>query len=113
VANDTSTKLLDLLPAFDRDQEQTVAEAESAAELCASVRSALAELDERERYIVEHRLMADAEDALTLAELGQQLGVSRERARQLEARAKRKLRSRFSELEQAEGSPRTDLGCAA
>jgi len=41
--------------------------------------------------------MADAEDALSLAEIGRRLGVSRERARQLEDRAKRKLRSRISE----------------
>ena len=33
-----------------------------------------------------------SDEELSLAELGRQLGVSRERARQLEARAKRKLR---------------------
>ena len=39
------------------------------------------------------RLMADPADELSLAEIGRSLGVSRERARQLEARTKRKLKS--------------------
>lgn len=51
---------------------------------------ALGVLDRRERYIVEQRILGD--DSLSLAALGRELGVSRERARQLEARAKRKLR---------------------
>jgi RNA polymerase sigma-32 factor len=40
------------------------------------------------------------DEELSLAELGRRLGVSRERARQLEARAKRKLRRELQGLEQ-------------
>lgn len=58
---------------------------------------ALGSLDRRERYIVEQRIMG--EDEMSLAELGRRLGVSRERARQIEARAKRKLRKRLTSLE--------------
>ena len=47
--------------------------------------------------------MADAEDALSLADIGRQLGVSRERARQLEVRAKKKLRTRIEQLAQRGG----------
>jgi RNA polymerase sigma-32 factor len=67
------------------------------------VGQALTCLDRRERYIVESRLMADRGDELSLAEIGRQLGVSRERARQLEARAKRKLKARIIELSRASG----------
>jgi RNA polymerase sigma-32 factor len=52
---------------------------------------ALAQLPEREREIVRARHLAEDEDALTLEVLGQRLGVSKERVRQLEARAMDKL----------------------
>lgn len=52
----------------------------------------MSKLDERERYIVHRRLMAHQEEELTLADIGRHFGVSRERARQLEARAMRKLK---------------------
>jgi RNA polymerase sigma-32 factor len=58
----------------------------------AAVAAALLNLDPRERFIAEHRLMAAPADELSLAEMGKRMGVSRERARQLEERAKQKLR---------------------
>ncbi|MBW2260620.1 MAG: sigma-70 family RNA polymerase sigma factor [Deltaproteobacteria bacterium] len=54
-----------------------------------AVSHALTALDDRERLIARKRLMDD--DPMTLADLGREIGVSRERARQLELRAKRKL----------------------
>ena len=47
--------------------------------------------------------MADREDELSLAEIGRRLGVSRERARQLEARARRKLKGHISQISEAAG----------
>jgi RNA polymerase sigma-32 factor len=61
-----------------------------------AVRRALVDLDERERLIVRSRLMA--EDPLTLQRLGELLGVSKERVRQLEERACEKLRARLGAL---------------
>ena len=103
VFDDSATTFGDLLVSPDRDQEEIAANAETQGQVRAAVRTAVSALDKRERYIVEKRLMADAEDELSLAEIGRQLGVSRERARQLEARAKRKLRTRISELSRASG----------
>ena len=60
------------------------------------IRKALTRLDPRERFIIEHRVMGDSE--MTLSELGEHFGFSRERARQLEIRAKDKLKAELSAL---------------
>jgi RNA polymerase sigma-32 factor len=57
---------------------------------------ALARLDQRERYIIEQRVMSDK--PMTLKELGEHFGFSRERARQLEIRAKEKLKQELHAL---------------
>ena len=49
-------------------------------------------LASRERLIVELRFGFGAEDAMTLKEVGKRLKLSRERVRQIEERAKQKLR---------------------
>ena len=68
------------------------------APLANAVAAATARLDERERYIVENRLMADAEARHSLGAIGRRFGVLRERARQLEQAVKTKLRNRLSPL---------------
>jgi RNA polymerase sigma-32 factor len=95
VYEDSGTSVVDTLVSPAQDQEQSLAATGIQEKLKDAVREAVDELDDRERYIVENRLMADPEDELSLAELGRRLGVSRERARQLEARAKKKLRGRL------------------
>lgn len=57
---------------------------------------ALAALDERERMIFLNRF--DPDEALPLEELGARLGVTRERARQLETRARKKLAASLADL---------------
>ncbi len=56
-----------------------------------AVTVALRTLDARERFIAEHRILAAATDELSLAQIARVWGLSRERVRQLEERAKRKL----------------------
>jgi RNA polymerase sigma-32 factor len=57
------------------------------------VKSALSELPTREERIIRARLLQD--DTLTLEALGAELGVSKERVRQLEKRALCKLKEQF------------------
>jgi RNA polymerase sigma-32 factor len=56
------------------------------------------ELDDRERYILDLRLFQDQGDSWTLERIGKTLGITRERTRQLEARAKAKLRQGLLDL---------------
>lgn len=82
--------MLDLLPAPGGDAEDEV----SAGEFYALMKGKLGEfgatLKGREAEIFRERLVA--EDPLTLQELGDRYGVSRERVRQMEAGVKKKLR---------------------
>ncbi len=66
---------------------------DTLSKMLAPMNEAFQELNERELYIVKHRLMADPDEELSLSQLGEQFGVSRERVRQLEERAKEKLRT--------------------
>ncbi|MET0794984.1 MAG: sigma-70 family RNA polymerase sigma factor [Polyangiaceae bacterium] len=96
VYQDGSVTLVNTLPSAELDQEQAALANEFGGNAARAVRDALQILDERERYIVENRLLADRESELSLADIGRTLGVSRERARQLEERAKRKLKQRIA-----------------
>jgi len=88
----------DMLASSELPQDEVMARTETNGRLRDGMAQALKMLDARERFIVEVRLMAHQEDERSLAEIGRELGVSRERARQLESRAKRKLRKRLGEL---------------
>jgi len=96
VFQDGSLSMVNALPSPDLDLEEQALASEFGGNALEAVRDALTILDARERYIVEHRLLADPDAELSLADIGRTLGVSRERARQLEERAKRKLRARIS-----------------
>ncbi len=99
VFSDGKVTGLDLLEDAAAPQDEVVDARERERLLDGRVKVAVESLDRRERYIVEQRLMADEE--MSLAEIGRRLGVSRERARQLEARAKKKLRQTLADLREA------------
>jgi RNA polymerase sigma-32 factor len=96
VFQDGALTMVNTLPSPDLDQEQLALASEFGGIALEAVRDAMTILDSRERYIVEQRLLADRDAELSLADIGRNLGISRERARQLEERAKRKLRARIS-----------------
>src|SRR6185503_19553408 len=97
---DASTN--DMPPAVDRlagsmpSPEEETARHEIAERAGIAVHAAVDHLDARERMIVKERFMT--EDPPTLQELGTRLGVSKERVRQLEERAKNKLKGELEEL---------------
>ncbi len=77
-------------------QDEELAEAEEREIITSRVEQALMRLDPRERFIIEKRVMSDK--PMTLKELGEHFGFSRERARQLEIRAKEKLKIELVQL---------------
>lgn len=76
--------------------EEAALSREAEPRLSLAISCALSKLDDRERYVVERRIMAHREEQLSLAEIGRGFHISRERARQIEARAMRKLKVALS-----------------
>ena len=72
------------------NQEEQLASMEERNLVRGKVHEAMDELNEKERYIVENRLMTD--EPKTLQEIGQHFQISRERARQIEGNVIRKIR---------------------
>jgi RNA polymerase sigma-32 factor len=89
---DGSITFLDTLQNDDLDQESQMASAELSAVVRAAVQEIWPTLDCRERIIVDDRLLPADGDGRTLAAIGRQLGLTRERVRQLEAGVKDRLR---------------------
>jgi RNA polymerase sigma-32 factor len=87
---------LDFVESEGASQVDEVADRQQAQITRERIRLALQRLDPRERFIIENRVMGDAE--MTLSELGEHFGFSRERARQLEIRAKDKLKAELASL---------------
>ncbi|MEQ8664153.1 MAG: RNA polymerase sigma factor RpoH [Rhodospirillales bacterium] len=91
LADDEGMEFIDTLVDDRPGPESLLADAEEFGARSEMLQAALADLPERERAIfVERRL---SEDPRTLEELGEEYGVSRERIRQLEARAFEKVQA--------------------
>jgi RNA polymerase sigma-32 factor len=94
---DQGISFLDILPDLSPDQEELLGESEENDVLKGEVHEALGNLSERERFIISQRIMAD--DPMTLQELGDTFQISRERVRQIEGEALRKLKDRLASTE--------------
>ena len=56
------------------------------------IQAIVEDLDEKEREVIRMRFGLDGEEPKTLQEIGETMGLSRERIRQIESRAKEKMR---------------------
>jgi RNA polymerase sigma-32 factor len=90
-----------------QSQESVLAESEEMDNRRKALGSALSVLNDRERRIFEARRLA--EDPVTLEELAEEFGVSRERVRQIEVRAFEKVqkavKNRLAEMESPAMAP--------
>lgn len=88
--------LLDTLPDRRINQELALIGREERRLLSERTQAALAGLPDRERRIVEQRVLCD--EPRTLQELADEYGISRERVRQLEQNALRRLKTALADL---------------
>jgi RNA polymerase sigma-32 factor len=72
---------------------------ETAANRSKGLRTAMAQLDDRSRRIIEARWLRDDDDSATLQELADEYGVSAERIRQIESKALKTMRSQMITLQ--------------
>jgi RNA polymerase sigma-32 factor len=88
--------MIDRLAGMTPSPEDDASSSERRGRTRSAVGEAMRDLTEREQLIVRERLMTD--EPRTLQELGVQLGVSKERVRQIEERARGKLRLALQEM---------------
>ena len=91
----------DWLEDEDSDQAHDYAERDELDARRALLAQAMAVLNDRERDILVQRRLS--EDPVTLEDLSESYGVSRERIRQIEVRAFEKLQAKMTELARSKG----------
>jgi len=100
----------DLLADDADDQEHKLVESEEASKRHDALAASLGVLNPRERRIFEARRLTD--DPMTLADLSSELGVSRERVRQIESRAFEKIQHAVKTVYATREATRTTLAAA-
>ncbi|HEY3719081.1 MAG TPA: RNA polymerase sigma factor RpoH [Roseiarcus sp.] len=100
----------DLLADDSDDQEHKLVESEEASKRHDALAASLGVLNPRERRIFEARRLTD--NPITLADLSSELGVSRERVRQIESRAFEKIQHAVKTVYAAREATRTSLAAA-
>jgi len=91
MGEDEEGTLLNFLPDEKETPEERVAEAEYRQALSEKMEQFADTLKDKELIIFRERLLS--EEPLTLREIGERYGISRERVRQIEERVKRKLKA--------------------
>jgi RNA polymerase sigma-32 factor len=98
---DGSTQWQDWLEDEDSDQAEAYEEKDELDARRALLAQAMSVLNDREKDVLMQRRLA--EDPVTLEELSESYGVSRERIRQIEVRAFEKLQAKMRELAKGKG----------
>jgi RNA polymerase sigma-32 factor len=88
--------LLESLADDRQNQEEMLAAVQENALVHREIAQALTGLNEKERYVIEHRVTAD--EPKTLQEIADHFSISRERVRQIEEGALKKLKTALTPL---------------
>lgn len=89
INDDGDSSHIDFLTYKGEDQESSLIKDEEMSLAQRDIAGALTHLSERENYIILNRIMTD--DPKTLQEIGTKYNISRERARQIEKQALKKM----------------------
>jgi RNA polymerase sigma-32 factor len=100
-SEDSATQWQDWLEDEDADQASTYAERNELEARRELLTAAMDQLTDREKDVLIQRRLTD--DVVTLEELSERYGVSRERIRQIEVRAFEKLQKRMTDLARERG----------
>ncbi len=90
VSDESDTTHKDLLPSGEPSHDQVLVESEERGILHDKLREFRSTLEGKELYIFEERLLSNS--PLTLQEIGNKYGISKERVRQIEKRLKHKIK---------------------
>jgi RNA polymerase primary sigma factor len=105
IGDDDSNSLRDIVP--DETQTSPYRQLEEKT-IRQMLEGMMVDLDAREQNILRKRFGYDGGAGLTLEEIGVEYGVTRERIRQIEAVALKKLRRRIEKLERTHSESETD-----
>lgn len=89
--DDSDLTPMNFIPAIGDGAEKLLLKEETAGILNQNIKELLPKLNEKEKDIIELRLLA--ETPITLREIGEKYGITRERVRQIEARLLEKIKS--------------------
>lgn len=93
VGEENDTRQVDLLLSHSEDADDVYQKKQLIALLTKQIDIIKTDLNERDAYIFYNRIMSD--DPITLQEVGEKYGITRERARQLEARVIKKIKDKL------------------
>lgn len=90
--DDSRSEIMDLQKSTDTRPDEALAHEEEVDILRREIKGLEPQLNEKEKIILNERLLAD--EPLTLQEIGEKYGITREAVRQVEARLLKKIKDR-------------------
>ncbi|PIS10051.1 MAG: RNA polymerase subunit sigma [Bdellovibrio sp. CG10_big_fil_rev_8_21_14_0_10_47_8] len=93
MSDDSSASLMDLQRGEVSMPDEALAQHEELSQLTEAINELKPHLSAREKIILEERILND--EPLTLQEIGEKYGITREAVRQMEARLMKKIKDQF------------------